>query len=114
MMVQGREIIKANPKTDEELKAVKAKHPVPLPAGRIVVEPDEEEEAPATGKEPKEDLLPRQRALVDQFNHACEELLTLASKASTVFLHSDVTAHDLDLLGNFLKQVAASKRKGAR
>jgi Protein of unknown function (DUF3102) len=134
MQAQHNAIIKANPKTEEELKAVKAANPIPLfgyanqedipgdSKGRIVVdstddedevEEEEDEAEEETAPAPATELLPRQRALVGKFNDACEELLTLASKASTVFLHSNITVEDLDMLGNFLKQIAASKRNAA-
>jgi hypothetical protein len=43
MMDQSRAIIKANPKTDDELKAVIAENPIPVPAG-IEDESDEDED----------------------------------------------------------------------
>jgi hypothetical protein len=136
MKTQAEAILKANPKTEEELKAVCDQHPIPLGSyanqadipvdskGRAIIDDDEaedeeeeaddEDEAPAaTGKEPKDDLLPRQRYMVDTFDDACGELLRLAAKASAVFTNSTIADGDLDMLGNFLKQVAAGKRKAA-
>jgi Protein of unknown function (DUF3102) len=121
---QADAILRANPTTEEELKAITDKHPIMMPDGKIsqddalkladTVEESEDDEAdeeaapaPATATE----LLPRQCALVGRFDDACGELLKLAAKASAVFTTSIVDDVDLDMLGNFLKQIAASKRK---
>ena len=112
MMAQGKAIIETNPKSEKELKAVIAENPIPMPAADMVFEHEVEHEVEEDDEEtaPAKELLPRQRALVDQFNDACAELLELVSRPSTAFVDSDVSADDLDMLGNFLKQIAASKK----
>lgn len=106
MQVQSAAIIKANPKTDEELKAVLEKNPVPLPADIARMYASDEEIA-------ERDKDAETTSLVEQFDAACEELLMLSSKPSAVFADSSITHGDLDMLGNFLKQIAASKKMAA-
>src|SRR5262245_24910015 len=75
---------------------------------------DDEEEAPLpTWDDPRKKLSPRQRAEVTRFDDACKVLLELSARSSELLANGIVEHDDLDMLANFLKQVAASKRKVA-
>jgi hypothetical protein len=129
---QGKAILGANPQTEEELKAITDKHPILMPGGKTTVEEaieylggpivedddedededKDEEEAPLpTWDDPRKNLSPRQRAVVTRFDDACKVLLELSALSSELLAKGIVEHDDLDMLGNFLKQIAASKRK---
>lgn len=67
-----------------------------------------EEPEPVPPERPKA----RQAALADQFKGAIEGLLNVSTKPASIFA-GIVAADDLDMLGNFLKQIAAASRKAA-
>lgn len=54
----------------------------------------------------------RQAALAAQFQAAVEGLMSLSTKPTSAFA-GIMPADDLDMLGNFLKQIAAASRKAA-
>lgn len=113
----ARAIEEANPSTAEELDAVRAKHPLPDPDGAIEDEVDrvvmpEDGADDVVDDEPEPQRLPREQELVDQFKEAIDALLPFAARPSATFA-GIVAAHDLDMLANFLKQIAASKRQAA-
>jgi hypothetical protein len=116
MEAQFAAIIKANPKAEEELKAIIDAHPIPLPAEAkplpVMTEDADEEDMTDEGAdtEPEPTINPRQAALIESMESACETLKQLSAKPSATFLTSEFSADELDMLGNFLKQIAASKR----
>jgi hypothetical protein len=116
MEAQFAAIIKANPKTEEELKAIIDAHPIPIPAEAkplpVMTEDADEEDMTDEGAdtEPEPTIYPRQAALIESMESACETLKQLSAKPSATFLTSELSADELDMLGNFLKQIAASKR----
>jgi hypothetical protein len=70
---------------------------------------DDEPEAPPPGPA----LLPRDQALLDQFNDAVNALNSLRTKQSRKFFGTPRSNGELDLLGNFLKQIAAERAKSS-
>jgi hypothetical protein len=124
MEAQSAAIIKANPKTEEELKAVCDQHPIPfgnyanqddIPVdakGVIITEEEDEADEEEEFVEPEEETAAERttRQELSSFEYACDELLELVSRPSSAFVDNDISADDLDILGNFLKQIAASKK----
>ena len=69
-------------------------------------------EAKPIPDEPKERPSVRQAALVDRFQIAINALMELSTKPSATFAGA-MPADKLDVLSNFLKQIAAATRKAA-
>ena len=98
MKAQFDAIIKANPKTEEELKAVIAENPIPLPAEDKplldMTEDADEEDMTDEGAdtEPEPTIYPRQAALIESMESACETLKQLSAKPSATFLTSKLSA----------------------
>ena len=118
MRAQFAAIIKANPKTEEELKAVVAENPIPL-AVRIrflriyeilTLRGSRTRKTMPTRERGRQETAPTP-AVDIEFNGACKLLKMVSAKPSATFLTSELSADELDMLGNFLKQIAASKRK---
>jgi hypothetical protein len=127
MSEQAQAILRGNPKTADELRAITDKHPILMPGGTGTMEdaleavgvptveeedeePADEEEAPPPTYGRDSALSARQRAVVKKFDDACKVLLGLSATASALLANGIIEHDDLDMLGNFLKQVAASKR----
>jgi hypothetical protein len=105
MEAQARAIGGANPTTQEELEAVRAQHPIPDPSLPDI--------PPEDVGEPEPEPLPHQQELVDQFKEAIDALLPLAARSSATFA-GIVAPFDLDMVANFLKQVADASRASER
>jgi hypothetical protein len=124
---QAQAILKANPKTKEELKAIIDKHPILMPGGKVKQDDlaiddsgviiddgsDAYKDLEAQACEAREAAERDVTVTVERFDEACDALLELAATPSEVLTVSTIDEGDLDMLGNFLKQVAASKRKRA-
>jgi hypothetical protein len=103
MMEQGRAIVVANPTTQKELDAIRAKHPVPS-----IVDLSQDPEATVVEFE-DDDQSP---SAPDEFVTAVQFLRTLCARPAGTFLGL-MDAGDLDMVGNFLKQIAAASAKPA-
>jgi Protein of unknown function (DUF3102) len=79
---------------------------------RIIREAKGIEASPEPERAPQEYPSVRKAALIDQFKTVVEALMSLSTKPANTFAYA-VPAHDLDMLGNFLKQIAAASRQAA-
>jgi hypothetical protein len=129
MQALASAIKEANPTTAEELEAIRARPLIdtlpddPASAFTVHVETDPKSHVVEVDEEPEPEpddvgdvepeRPPRYQELVDQFKGAIGALLPLAARPSATFAGL-FAPDDLDMLSNFLKQVAAASERQAR